>query len=181
MKKSQKISIFIIISLLTISIKSQSGSSCTEGSCARCQGTSGCQKCIGKVRNVQTNGFCDNDITESNCASWSSSPHSYCETCKPGFLINENNKCSRSTITGCKQGSVVGGQEICIACENTLPNYHRSKCNERLDIPNCRWGMRQGQLEACAYCKEGYSVYGYGCVPNCVHGCSHCTKSFNGT
>ena len=41
--------------------------------------------------------------------------------------------------------------------------------------------MRQGQLEACAYCKEGYSVYGYGCVPNCVHGCSHCVKKYNGT
>lgn len=62
-----------------------------------------------------------------------------------------------------------------------MPNYERTKCDGKLEIPNCRQGMRQGQLEACAYCKEGYSVYGYGCVPNCVHGCSHCTKAFNGT
>jgi hypothetical protein len=62
-----------------------------------------------------------------------------------------------------------------------MPNYERTKCDGKLEIPNCRQGMRQGQLEACAYCKQGYSVYGYGCVPNCVHGCSHCTKAFNGT
>jgi hypothetical protein len=96
-------------------------------------------------------------------------------------LINENNQCVKTTISNCMQGSVVAGQEVCTACENTLPNYHRTKCCEKLEIPNCRWGMRQGQLEACAYCKEGYSVYGYGCVPNCVHGCSHCRKEFNGT
>lgn len=171
----------VVAQTTTTTNSANSNNACRNGFCSRCDTTGGCLKCIGAVRNTTNNGYCDATITENNCASWSQFPHSYCETCKPGYLINENNKCSKSTIGCCMQGSVVGGQEICTACENTMPNLYRTKCNEKLEIPNCRWGMRQGQLEACAYCKSGYSVFGYGCVPNCVHGCSHCTKAFNGT
>lgn len=176
------IKLLLLIGTVSFFVSAQGGNSCREGYCARCDSGSGCTKCIGAVRDHTNNGFCDTAITtDDNCASWSYHPHSYCETCKPGYLINENNICAKSTISCCMQGSVVGGQEVCTACENTMPNYHRTKCNEKLEIPNCKWGMRQGQLETCAYCKEGYSVYGYGCVPNCVHGCSHCIKAYNGT
>lgn len=134
--------LLLLVGTVTI-VYSQSENPCRSSYCARCDSNSGCLKCIGRVRNHTQNGYCDNEITtDSNCASWSYYPHDYCETCKPGYLINENNQCAKSTISFCKQGSVVGGQEICIACENTLPNLHRTKCNQRLEIPNCRWGMR---------------------------------------
>lgn len=178
------LALMVAATMMITAVNAQTGSTgnpCRDKYCARCDSAGGCLKCIGRIRNHTSSGFCDSQISQGDCASWSYHPHNYCETCKPGYLINENNLCSKSTISCCKQGSVVAGQEICTACENTMPNYHRTKCNEKLEIPNCRWGMRQGQLEACAYCKEGYSVYGYGCVPNCVHGCSHCSKAYNGT
>lgn len=164
------------------SVNNSTGGPCRVGFCVNCDAAAGCLKCIGAVRNfTQTQATCDSTINESDCASWASHPHNYCETCRQGYLINENNQCVKSTIGCCKRGSIVNGQEVCTACEHTMPNYERTKCDGKLEIPNCRHGMRQGQLEACAYCKQGYSVYGYGCVPNCVHGCSHCVKAFNGT
>ena len=188
MKKSTLLTL-VILGTQFVNINSQGSGTTTPATvtppnacannCARCNNTTGCLKCVGKIGNFanNSNGVCDTDITKGgNCASWSLPPHSYCLSCDPGYLINEKNICVKSMTSCCKSGSIVGGQEVCTACENTMPNYHRTKCNEKLDIPNCKWGMRQGQLEACAYCEEGYSVYGYGCVDDCGDGCSQCTR-----
>lgn len=99
----------VLAQTTTTTTGTNSNNACRNGFCARCDTTGGCLKCIGAVRNTTNNGYCDATITENNCASWSQFPHSYCETCRPGYLINENNKCSKSTIGCCMQGSVVGG------------------------------------------------------------------------
>ena len=157
---------------------------CPKDYCARCTDGHGCTKCIGKKKVPQTWNSaprCGNDITEPNCKVWMDPPHEYCKQCDWGYLVNENNACVGARDKSCIQGSKVSDQRLCTICSKTLPNWERTKCTDKLDIPNCRWGFRQGQLEACAYCKKGYSVYGYGCVPNCVEGCATCGKAWNGT
>jgi hypothetical protein len=91
----------VVAQTTTTTNSANSNNACRNGFCSKCDTTGGCLKCIGAVRNTTNNGYCDATITDNNCASWSQFPHSYCETCKPGYLINENNKCSKSTIGCC--------------------------------------------------------------------------------
>ena len=156
------------------------GTNCLSGSCVKCV-NNGCIKCIGRKKNTANRLECKDTISETRCRVWSDPPHDYCVQCDWFYMLNERNRCVKGRNMACVQGTRVGDQELCNICSDTLPNWERTRCNKRLEIPNCRWGYRNGELEACAYCKRGYSVYGYGCVPNCVHGCSHCVKRSNGT
>lgn len=104
-----KSTILIAFLISTMIYTQGTGNPCRDKHCVRCDATGGCLKCIGRIRNSTNSGYCDSEISQSNCASWSYAPHSYCETCKPGYLINENNQCAKSTISCCKQGSVVNG------------------------------------------------------------------------
>lgn len=154
---------------------------CRDKHCVSCDQSAGCLKCIGRRRNATNGNYCDADISQFRCKVWADEPHNYCEQCDWWYVINERNQCVKSRIPGCVQGSRVGEQELCTVCENTLPNMKRTRCSDKLEIPNCKWGTRHGDLEICAYCDDEYSVYGYGCVPNCVHGCSQCIRKHNGT
>ena len=71
----------------------QGNEACRSGSCVNCDDDAGCLKCVGRVGNYTNSGYCDSRIISSNdnCASWSTFPHDYCETCMPGYLINERN------------------------------------------------------------------------------------------
>ena len=143
---------------------------CPVFHCASCDQTLGCTKCIDRKT---INGGCNDTIPIDNCHFWFHS-RAYCQECNYDYMMNERNECVKPSIPMCVKGSKVADMELCTVCDEHLPNWERTECCDLLEIEHCRWGTRIGQLEACVYCEEGWSVYGHGCVPNCVEGCSQC-------
>lgn len=151
---------------------------CQRGSCAACDSELGCLLCIGKKRTMDYT--CNGVIPVPNCHIWSDHD-GYCKECEKGYAMTERNECVDSEIWDCVKGTRIGNKEICLVCEDDfMPTYNRTFCLDKHEIPECEWGMREGQLEGCALCDKGYSLYGYGCVKNCVDGCKICERRLSG-
>ena len=178
-KASSTLINLILINLILFGyFLAQENPKCRIGFCAVCDEELGCLKCIGSKRN--DNNECTGTIPIDNCMVYNEAD-GYCEECEKGYALNEENQCIDSEITNCVKGSRLGDREICLVCEDDhMPTYNRSYCLDEHEIPECEWGYREGQLEGCALCDKGYSLYGYGCVRNCVEGCKKCEKRLSG-
>ncbi|XP_062985426.1 proprotein convertase subtilisin/kexin type 5 isoform X2 [Elgaria multicarinata webbii] len=101
-----------------------------------------------------------------NCETCFGSHSDECNTCKPGYYINEE---SRSCITNCPGGFYLDNNRIvCRRCSETCKT-----CTEFQTCTECRHGLSLQGSRCVIRCEEGKYYNGRDCEP-CHHSCASC-------
>ncbi|XP_061483725.1 proprotein convertase subtilisin/kexin type 5 isoform X1 [Rhineura floridana] len=101
-----------------------------------------------------------------NCETCFGSHNDQCNTCKPGYYINEE---SRSCVTSCPDGFYLDNNKI--ACRKCSENC--KTCTEFQTCTECKHGLSLQGSRCVIRCEEGKYYNGRDCEP-CHHSCASC-------
>ncbi|XP_060618166.2 proprotein convertase subtilisin/kexin type 5 isoform X2 [Anolis sagrei] len=101
-----------------------------------------------------------------NCETCFGSHNDQCNTCKPGYYINEE---TRSCFTSCPDGFYLDNNKIvCRKCSENCKT-----CTEFQTCTECRHGLSLQGSRCVIRCEEGKYYNGRDCEP-CHHSCASC-------
>lgn len=122
--------------------------------CGSCNGNS-CVYCYTSY--VSAAGVCEDPTTEvKNCLTYETNEK--CRECIFGFYLN-NNVCTKIDIKNCVR-TAPGAPNKCLVCDKGILAVN-GVCdkNNKCSIDDCKYCVKEEDVEFCAICKKGYASH----------------------